>query len=183
MSYEQLEKTLDEAAQRVQATSEDEQLQSRRHGGAIRVALQAKRLLDDVERFGPEGRPRQTGAKYTIPESWALICKMLDACVDLRLPPPPELGQAVYLLAGRPPAPRNFREKVDGVSRGMVGRWYRAVAFEAGHPPASEGDAPSEASVSAVSRHAGVTRDTILRWRRKMAYRVLVACTRNRRTA
>lgn len=48
-----------------------------------------------------------------------------------------------------------------------------AAAFEASHPEGPDGE-PSTASVSAVARKSGKSRDTIRRWRKSHSYRSMV---------
>jgi hypothetical protein len=137
-----------------------------------------RNLLEDVQQFSREKRwpsPEfPNGPTYTKVEAWGMVCRLLDVCADLGLPPPRKLRRAIYLLADEPPRPPDGMDRARGCEPELAELWRRAVAYEARQLADPAGKKPSSASTKAMATEFGVARDTIRRWRASEHYRSVV---------
>lgn len=128
-------------------------------------------VLEDVKGFDERPRNAKYRPKYSEAQAWGLLCHWLWRCARLKLAPPVELAEAMYILAGKHPLPGGTWSEERNCRPENAGAWRKAAAYEAREPEDPKHIQPSTASTNKLSQITGVSRDTIRRWRKRPLYR------------
>ena len=136
---------------KVRGTSED---------AATALLGQLKSLDDRPKKPGELGRASMARA----------ACNLLEDLAFVGEPAGPALRELFAHLL-RVPHDGAFLKEYDEVPTNDPEAWWRAIDFEAAHPPDESGTNPSTATVSGTARAAGKGRKLIRDWRSNERYR------------